>query len=49
VAAVLFRMPGRDPFELNAQAQPPDRQLAQAVERLRGGNRQSVVGPNPAR
>ncbi len=34
VPAVLFGMPGSDPLDLNPESQPPDRQPAQAVERV---------------
>jgi hypothetical protein len=34
VAAVLLGVSRPDAFELDAQPQPPDRQLAQAVERV---------------
>jgi len=34
--AILLRMTGRDALDLNTEAQPPDGQLAQAIERVRG-------------
>ena len=33
--AVLFRMPRLDAFDLNSEAQPPDRQPTQPVQRVR--------------
>ena len=41
--------PGLDALELNAQAQPPDRQLAEAIERRRRGEGDAVVRPDRAR
>ena len=35
VPAVLLGMAGLDALDLNAQAEPPHRQLAEAVERMR--------------
>ena len=37
-------MPGRNAFQANVQAQPPDRELAEAIERVRGCKRNPVVG-----
>ena len=46
VAAVLFGMPRRDPFQPDAQPQPPDGQLTQPVERVRRRKGHAVVGAN---
>ena len=42
-------MAGRDALEPNAETQPPHRQLAQAVEGVRGRERHAVVGPDGLR
>ena len=44
VAAVLLRMPGLDALDGDAQAQPPYRELAQAEQGLRTGERHVVIG-----
>jgi hypothetical protein len=44
VPAVLLRMSRCDAFNLNPQAEPPDAQFAEAVERMRGRERDAVVG-----
>ena len=49
VPPVLLRVPRLDPFDLNPEAQPPHRQLAEPVERMRGRERDAVVGPNRLR
>jgi hypothetical protein len=49
VASVLLGMPRRDAFEVNPQAEPPDRQFAEAVDRVRRGKRHPVVGADGAR
>ena len=36
VSPILLRMTWRDALEVNAEAQPPDRQSAQPIERRRG-------------
>src|SRR3954470_16931684 len=46
VAAVILRMAGLAPLNLNSQPQPPDRQLAESVERVSGGEGHTVVGAN---
>src|SRR5262245_30586325 len=35
VPSVLLWVPGPDPLDLNPETEPPDRQLAQTVERVR--------------
>ena len=49
MATVLLRMTWRDPLQLDAQAEPPHRELAEAIEGMRGGKRQPVIGSNPSR
>jgi hypothetical protein len=49
VPAVLLGMSRLDALDLDAQAQPPDRQLAEAVQRMRRGKRDRVVGPDALR
>jgi hypothetical protein len=49
MAPVLLGMAGGDALEPNAQPQPPDRQLAQAVERVRRGKGHAVVGADGVR
>ena len=46
VSPVLFGMAGRDPLEPNAEAQPPDRELAEPVERMGRSEGHAVVGTN---
>src|SRR5438132_13201101 len=46
MATVLLRMTWRDPLQLDAQAEPPHRELAEAIEGMRGGKRQPVIGSN---
>ena len=49
MSAVLLRLPGRDPFDLDSQTEPPHGQLTEPVEGLRGRERHAVVGPNHLR
>ena len=49
MATVLLRMTWRDPLQLDAKAEPPHRELAEAIEGMRGGKRQPVIGSNPSR
>jgi hypothetical protein len=49
VAAVLLRMPGFDALDLNPQPQPPDRELAEAIEGMGRRKRHPVVGPDGVR
>jgi hypothetical protein len=49
VPAVLFGMPEFDALDLDSEAEPPDRQFAQAVERMSGGKGQAVVRPDGVR
>lgn len=44
VPAVLLRVAGLDPFNVNSQAQPPDGELAEPIERRRGRERHAVIG-----
>ena len=43
VTAVLLRMAGLDALDANAQPQPPDRQLAQVEQSMRGSERHAVI------
>ncbi len=43
MAAVLLRMAGLDAFDADAQAQPPDRELAQIKQGVGGSERHTVV------
>ena len=43
VAAILLGMTGLDALDANAQAQPPDGELAQVLEGVGGGERHSVI------
>ena len=43
VAAVILWMPGLAALDLDPQPQPPDRQLAESVERVRGGEGHPVI------
>ena len=45
VGAVLLRVRGQDALVLNPQAQPPDVERGESVQR-RGGERDAVVGAN---
>jgi hypothetical protein len=42
-------MPRLDALDLDAETQPPHRQFAQAVERVRGREGHTVVGPDRVR
>ena len=44
MAPVLLRVPGRDALEANAETEPPDREFTPAIEGVRGGERDAVVG-----
>jgi hypothetical protein len=44
MASVLLRIAGLDAFDIDAEAQPPDRQLAQAEQGVRAGEGDAVVG-----
>src|SRR4029078_394183 len=44
--AVLLGMAWGDPFQVDAETEPPDRQFTQAIEGMPGGKWQPVVGPN---
>jgi hypothetical protein len=46
VAAVLLRVAGPDAFELDAEPQPPDGELAQAVQRVSAREREPAIGAN---
>lgn len=46
VSPVLLGMARGDPFESNAQPQPPHGQCAQPVERPKGGEGHAIVGPH---
>ena len=43
VPAILLGMARRNPLEADAEAEPPDGQLAQPVQRVRGGEGHAVV------
>ena len=49
VAAILLGMPRCDPLDLNTESQPPDREFAQAIQRVRGRNGAAIVGPDGLR
>src|SRR6185369_3314881 len=49
VAAILLRMAGANPLDLNAEAEPPDGELAQAVERMAAAERNPIVGADRPR
>ena len=49
MAAVLLRMARLDPFDRDPEPQPPDRECAQAVERVRGREGDAVVGADRVR
>src|SRR6266545_2771165 len=49
VAAVLLWMARFGPLDLNPQSQPPHRQLAQSVQRMRRREGHAIVGPNRSR
>src|SRR5262249_29471538 len=44
MAAVLLRVTWLDPFDLDAEPEPPHRELAQAVESVRASEGNAVVG-----
>src|ERR1041384_6782540 len=46
MATVLLRMTRFDPFDLDAEPEPPDRQPAQPEERIGTGERNAVVCAN---
>src|ERR1700747_309064 len=47
--AVLLRMAGLDPLDLDAEPEPPDRQPAQSEQRIGTGKGNAVVGANGPR
>src|SRR6187551_2455125 len=49
VAAILLRMAGLDALDVDAKAQPPHRELAQAEERMGAGEGHAVVGADRER
>ena len=49
MAAVLVRLARRDALDVNAQPQPPDGQLAEAIEGRGRGKRQPVIRANRER
>ena len=46
--AIPLRIPGFDAFDLDTEPQPPDREFAQAVERMRRRKGCSIVGADGA-
>jgi hypothetical protein len=46
VPTVLLGMPGRDALDVDAEAQPPDGEFAEAIERVGGSKGDAVVGAN---
>ena len=48
VPAILLRMPRFDAFDLDPEPQPPDREFAQAVERVRRRKGRPIVGADGA-
>jgi hypothetical protein len=49
VSSVLLGMAGLDALDVNAKPQPPDRELAQAIERRGGREGHAVIGANRRR
>src|SRR5688572_6846951 len=49
VPAVLLRMTRFDPFDADAEPEPPYRQPREPVQRVAAAERESVVGANGAR
>jgi hypothetical protein len=47
--AVLLRMAGLDALDLDAEPQPPDRELGELKQSMRRGEWNSVVGADRAR
>jgi hypothetical protein len=47
--AVLLQVPGFDPFDQDAEPELSHGHFTQAVDRMRGGERHAVIGPNRAR
>ena len=43
MAAILLGMARFDPFHADAQAQPPDRELAQVESSVRGSEGQAII------
>ena len=43
VPAILLGMARRNPFEADAETEPPDGELAQPVQRVRGGEGHAVI------
>ena len=48
VATVLLGMSGLDALDLDAEAQPPDREPGEAEQRIAGGEGHAVVGADGA-
>ena len=44
MAAVLLRLAGMDPLDLNAEPEPPYRQAAEIEQAIGGGKRDTVIG-----
>jgi len=49
MAAVLLRLAGLDPLDLNAEPEPPDRQAAEVEQAIGGGKRDAVIGTDAER
>src|SRR5829696_892311 len=49
VAAVLLRTAGLRPLEVDAQPEPPDGELAEAIERMARGEGHAVIGSDRVR
>jgi hypothetical protein len=49
VSTILLGMARFDPLDRDAEAEPPDRQFAQPIERVSGGERHAIVGANRGR
>ena len=47
--AVLLGMPGCDALDVDAEAQPPDGEFTEAIQRVGGGKGHAVVGANGLR
>ena len=44
VAAVLLRVAGLDALDLDAKAEPPNRELGEVEEGIRTGKRNTIIG-----
>ncbi len=49
MAAILLRMAGFDPFDANPEPEPPDRELAQVEQGMRGSQGNVVIAGDVGR